>query len=213
MRYWLAIFLATVLVVAPAHSLRAAMSSTDYYIYADDFSVGGGLSSGGSYSLQDTVGQSPTDISTGGSYALHSGYQYQTLGSISLSISDSSLSLGTLTSTGASSTAATTATITTDSATGYVLSISNVSGTSLAAVSDGAVDGDGSSEEYGVAASGSDAAFGTDQAVTSSLALASNAGAVSGGSATILTFKAVRGAASEAGSKSQSITLSAVANF
>ena len=37
----------------------AAMSSTNYYIYAEVISVGGVLSTSSAYSLQDTVGESP----------------------------------------------------------------------------------------------------------------------------------------------------------
>lgn len=212
MRYWLLIIFLTGGVLFDPSVLRAAMSSTDYYIYADDFSMGGSLSAGGTYSLQDTIGQSPADISSGGSYSLQAGYQFQTQGQISLSISSSSLGLGTLSSTGASSTASATVTITTDSTSGYVLSISSVSGTSLTAVADGAVDGDGNSEEYGVAVSGTGAAFVNDQAVAGGLTLSSSTIAVSN-DATVLTFKAIRGASSTAATYSQSVTLSAVANF
>ncbi|OGH87807.1 MAG: hypothetical protein A3J93_05245 [Candidatus Magasanikbacteria bacterium RIFOXYC2_FULL_42_28] len=212
MRNFLAIILIALGLVVDPVILRAAMSSTDYYIYADDFSMGGGLSTGGEYSLQDTIGQSPVDAISGGSYALSAGYQFQTLGTISMSISSSSLSLGTLSATGASSTAETTVTVITDSASGYVLSVSDVSGESLTPVADDAVDGNGDSEEYGLAVSGSDADFATDEPVATSLTLASNS-EIANGNATVLTFKAIRGVSSTADTYSQSITLSAVANF
>jgi len=107
-------------------------------------------------------------------------------GILSMSISGTALNLGTL-DIGAVSSASTVATITTDSFTGYTLSIGSVSGTVLTAVSDGAVTA--GSEEYGMAVSGADAAFADDRGVSAGLALASANSAVTSREAT-LTFKA-----------------------
>ena len=130
-------------------------------------------------------------------------------GILSMSISGTALNLGTL-DIGAVSSASTVATITTDSFTGYTLSIGSVSGTVLTAVSDGAVTA--GSEEYGMAVSGADAAFADDRGVSAGLALASANSAVTSREAT-LTFKAAISNDSIAGSRSQSMVLSASANF
>lgn len=192
-----------------------AMSSTNYYIYADAISVGGILSTGGEYSLQDTIGESIIGTSTGSSYEIKGGYQFMERDSeISLSISSASLSLGTLVSSTAFSSASTTVSVDAFS-TGFVLSVSDVSGNILTPVTDGQVDGvlgiDNDVEEYGLAVAGIEANFLGDQSVTTSLVLASSSLPVS--SNTILTFKAIRNASTTPGSYTQNITLTASANF
>ena len=119
---FLAIALFGLVAFGAAHETWGAMSSTNYYIYADDFSMGGGLSTGTIYSLQDTIGQSPIDISTSTSYEIRAGYQYSVLGELSMSISDTSVDLGTLTGLGATSSAQTVVTVTADPASSFILS-------------------------------------------------------------------------------------------
>lgn len=201
-------FLLALALLLPAH-LLAAMSSTDYYIYADNVGVGGALSTGGIYSVEDTVGESPAGVASSSIYEVRGGYQYMERGSMSLFISESALNLGTLSSSTVSI-ATTTATVTTDSSTGYTMSVGAVSGTSLAAVADGEVTT--SSEEYGIAVSGVGAAFANERAIAATLALASSSTPVSG-DATILTFKASMANGSAAGAYSQTVTVSATANF
>lgn len=209
----LSFILLGILLFGAASPLRgqAAMTSTNYTIYADSVGVnsGGGEGSGGSFNLQDTLGESPVDATTSTSYQVLGGYQSMDAGSISLSLSNSSLNLGTL-SAASVSTAGSTATVTTNSTTGYTLSVSALSGSMPANVADGSVTA--GVEEYGLAVGGSDAAFGNDRAVVNGLALASSGSPVYQ-SQTTLTFKASRGSASAAGGFSQSITITASANF
>ena len=99
-----------------------AMSSTDYFIFADSINVGGIYSTGGSYILQDTLGEIAVGTSTGGTYDIKAGYQSMERGYITLALSNSTINLGTL-SVGAISSSTATATVSTDSATGYSLSV------------------------------------------------------------------------------------------
>lgn len=188
-----------------------AMSSTNYYIYADVIGVGGVLSTSSAYSLQDTSGESFAGFTTSSSYLIKGGYQYMEQDELSLSVSNTSLSLGSLVQYTASSTAATTVSVSSGSAGGFSLSISGVTGSILSDVNDGAVDGDGDSEEYGIGVAGANAAFADDRAVAPGLVLASSTVPVV--SNTILTFKVIRNASTILGSYSQNLTLSASANF
>ena len=187
----------------------AVMTSTNYYIYADTIDTGGILSTSSAYRIQDTIGETSASFTTSSSYIIHGGFQGSEQGSLSLTFSASAVGLGSLT-TGAVASGSSIATITTDSATGYSLSIGSVSGSSLASVSDGTVTA--GVEEYGVAVSGTDSAFVTDQGVTAGLVLASFNAPVNN-SQTTLTFKAAISGASSAGAYSQTVTIAASANL
>ena len=54
-------------------SVLAAMSSTNYMIYADSLETGGGLSSGGGYNLEDTIGEGIISGSVGSNYTIKAG--------------------------------------------------------------------------------------------------------------------------------------------
>ncbi len=205
--YKLSLFVVVLLLgslVFPATSW-GVMSSTNYTIFADSVDSGGVLSTGGAYSLQDTVGESPVGSSTSSTYEVIGGYQAMDWAILAISIDTASINLGTLSvSTVAASSAV--VSVTADAFDGYVLSVAGVSGSSLTAVSDGTVTA--GTEEYGVAVSGPDAAFGDDRAITAGLNLSSSSTPVDG-ALTTLTFKAAMAAASTAGARSQSITLTA----
>lgn len=186
-----------------------AMSSTNYFIYADTVETGGGLSTGGVYGLQDTAGESPVGFSSSSAYEIRAGYQFMERGSLSLIISSNSLNLGTLSATAVNS-GSTTATVTTDSVTGYSLSISSVSGTSVAAVTDGTVTA--GSEEYGFSASGAESSVTGDVAVAASTLVASTSSPITD-SATIMTFKASMSPSTVGGSYGQTVTIAASANI
>lgn len=190
----------------------AAMSSTNYYIYADSVDFGGGTGTSTSFGLQDTLGGYATGISTSTSYQINAGYQAATGGTLSFDLSGNTINFGSLPAAGTVATANVLATVNTDSGTGYALSVSGVSGSSLTAVSDGVVDGAGSVEEYGLAVSGTHTAFSNDSAITNGLILSSTA-APAASDVTTLTFKAVRSASSAVGTYSQNITLTASANI
>lgn len=199
-------------VLAIPSLVLAAMSSTNYYIYADSIDFGGGVGTSTNYSLQDTLGDYAVGISTSTSYQVRAGYQAAVIGSLSLTLDGNSINFGTLTSAGVVSSGNVAATVNTDSATGYTLSISGISGNSLAAVVDGTVDGIGSAEEYGLAVSGSQAAYINDAAIVNGLVL-SSASLPASSVITTLTFKAVRSSGSTANTYSQNITLTAAANI
>src|SRR3989339_691776 len=172
-----------------------AMSSTNYFIYADTVDFGGGVGT-----------------STSTNYQIRAGFQIVEVGILSLNLDSNSMNFGTLSTAGAVASGNTTATVDTNSATGYVLSISSVDGSSLTAVSDGAVDGAGNTEEYGLAVNGANEAYINDAAIVSSLTLAASPVAVSS-DVTTLTFKAVRSSGSSSGTYSQNIVINAVANI
>lgn len=190
-------------------SVLAAMSSTNYMIYADSVETGGGLSTGGNYSLEDTYGEGIVSGSVGSTYNINAGYQAMVLGSLSMNISNETITLGDL-NTAAINVASTTVTITTDAATGYSMSVQSVSGTGLAAVSDGEVTA--GQEEYGLAVVGIDAVTTTDRGLTSSLILANSDGPVTGRQ-TDLVFKAAISSTTTPGSRSQTIGIGVSANL
>lgn len=193
---------------------RAAMSSTHYFIYADSVGFGGGLTTSTSYNVESTVGGAPIGITSSTSYTVKSGYQAMERGEISLTVDTNSVSLGNLNiGRAAVSTGNVAATVKTDSLNGYSLCVDTVTGAGLAAVSDGAVDGDSSSEEYGVSVSGSDAAFADDRAITIGLVLASNSAEMTTDRISTVTFKAIVNTVSAIASYSQTISLAAVANL
>ena len=192
-----------------ADQTQAAMSSTNYYIYADALDTGGVNSTSTSYSVQDTIGEAAGDVTTSSSYIVRGGYQGAELGNLTMTISASSVGLGTLSSNQVS-VGSSIVSITTDSNTGYSLSIGSVSGAGLAAVSDGTVTA--GVEEYGVAVVGAERAFTNDQGITAGLLLASSATPISSSQST-LTFKASISGSSTAGSYSQTVSLTASANL
>ncbi len=199
------------LLIVPSF-VMAAMSSTNYYIYADSVDFGGGTGSSTSFGLQDSLGGYAVGISTSTSYQIRAGYQAAESGQLSLLLNGNSIDLGTLNTANAVATGNIVATVDTDSGTGYTLSVSNVSGTSLAPVIDGTVDGVGNIDEYGLAVSGTHVAYSNDTAIVNSLVLSSFSSAITS-DVTTLAFKAVRSTGSAAASYSQNITLTAAANI
>lgn len=205
------IFFITSLIILLPNIVGAAMSSTNYYIYSDSLDYGGSLATSTSYNLQDSVGSEVgMGNSTSTSYQVKAGYQGVEFGTLTLSLNSNSVDLGQP-SAGTVVTGSVVATVDTNSDSGYTLSISGVSGTALSAVSDGAVNGAGGIDEYGLAVSGSHAAYGDDRAVANGLVLSSFTGAAAN-VPTTLTFKAVRKADSPAQTYSQDLTLTLSAN-
>ncbi len=186
------------------------MSSTNYYIFADSIDTGGTLATSASFELQDTIGETPTDSTTSSSYIVRGGYQSMEVGTLSMTISVASLGLGELSPSQVKG-ASTVVSITSDSTTGYALTVGGVSGASITGVADGTVTA--GSEEYGFAVAGADAAFSGDKAIAPGLVIASSDSVVLNRLAT-LTFKASINLDSRpAASYSQSITLSASTNL
>lgn len=199
------------LIILLPHVAQAAMSSTNYFIYADSLDYGGGQATSASNNLEDSIGsEMAVGYSTSTSYEIKAGYQGIQVGSLTLSLTSNSINLGQP-EVGVVVSSSVVATVDTDSETGYTLSISSVSGSSLTAVGDGAVDGVGSAEEYGLAVSGVHSDYVTDAAVASSLVLSSFNSNITTDTTTLI-FKAVRSSNSTAQTYSQDIILTAAVN-
>jgi hypothetical protein len=192
----------------PATSF-GVMSSTNYTIFADSIDAGGVLSASGSFSLEDTIGESPVDVASSSVYQIFGGYQFMDWGSITLDISASSVNLGDLTSAQVS-TSSVILSVNTSASSGYVLSVGSVSGTSLTAVADGSVTA--GQEEYGVALIGVDVAFADDRAVAGGLNLSSSSSPVTAAETTLI-FKASIASSTATGARSQTVTLNASTNL
>ena len=185
------------------------MSSTNYTIFADSIDSGGALSTSGTYSLEDSIGESPVGSIVSSTYEILGGYQAMDWGGLALELDTTNINLGNLTTSAVASSTAV-ASVTAAAASGYVLSVGAVGGTSLAGVTDGVVTA--GQEEYGVAVSGSDVAFFDDREIIGGLNLASSSTPVTN-APTNLTFKAAISASTATGARSQSITLTASANI
>lgn len=199
----------TLLLLGLPVSTRTEMTSASYTIYADSVNTGGILSTGGDYSLEDTIGESPLGVNTGGVFEVRGGYQAMIRSSLSLTVDNSNLNLGTLSSS-TIATASTTAEITTDDDFGYTLSIGSVVGTAIASVTDGSVTV--GTEEYGFSVSGSDSLFSGDVAVTSAIQISASSTPVNA-SQTILDFKASISSGTAPGTYTQNISLIASTNL
>jgi hypothetical protein len=192
----------------PSASL-GVMSSTNYTIFADSIDSGGALSASGTYSLEDTLGESAPSSTASSGFEILGGYQYMDWSVLAIEVDTANVDLGNLTVAQVANSSVVVS-VTADADSGYVLSVGSTGGTSLAPVSDGAVTaGD---EEYGVAVAGTDAVFADDRAVVAGLNLSASSTAVTFAQ-TSLIFKAAMSASTATGARSQSITLSASTNI
>lgn len=192
----------------PSVSL-GVMSSTNYTIFADSIDSGGGLSVGGVYSLEDTIGESAVGSIVSSTYEILGGYQAMDWSVLQIEIDTNSIDLGSLTTAQVASSSALVS-VTANAASGYVLSVGSVGGSSLAPVSDGAVTA--GQEEYGVAVSSADAVFNDDREIIAGLNLSVSSTAVVAAPSS-LVFKAAISAGTAAGVRSQSIILTASTNI
>lgn len=123
MRITLYLSLLIALVSIP-HAFAQVMQSNSYQIQSDSINLGGGYSSSTSYRLEDTLGEIATGPSESASYRLRAGYQQMHEVYLALTGADDvamSPALGGV--TGGTANGSTTVTVTTDSASGYELSI------------------------------------------------------------------------------------------
>lgn len=188
----------------------AAMTSSNYTIYADSISVGGvGLATSSGYSLEGTLGEPIAGISSSTSYEARAGFQSSEREDLSLTINTTNVALGELSSNSINS-ASVIVTVTSYALTGYSLNVGSVSGSITATVNDGEVST--GVNEYGFTVSGNDKSFSGDKAVVAGQAIAAASGQKVD-SATTLTFKAARNDAATVGTYSQAITLQVSANF
>jgi len=189
-----------------------AMSSTNYYIYADSINTGGVFSTSSAYSMQSTVGESPAGTASSTTYEIRGGYQSMERGSLSFDLSTSSLALGTL-SVSAVAAASTTATVTTDSATGYSLSIGSATWTTGTALDDIATAAFvAGTEAYGMVTSTVGGGDGNAFVVAMSTVVNSASGPVTSAQ-TVLTFKAAIDSGTTSGARAQTVVFQAAANF
>ncbi|GEM_PF-930040 len=189
--------------------VEGEMSSTHYTIFADSIDSGGLLSTGGGVVGEDTVGEAMVGVSTGGQYTVRGGYQYLERGYLSVTVSETGLSLGQLNKNAIFS-AQTVITVSTDSSAGYFLSFGTVTGNSINSVSDGAVTV--GAEEYGVSVSGGASLVTGDVGVTSGLGLARVLSPIDF-STTTLMFKASISDSTTPGTYSQSVPLIVASNL
>ncbi len=194
---------------------QGAMSGGAYSIYADTFSASDdpAASTGGTYTLRSSAGESAGDL-TGGTYTLKGGFQAMEQASLSLSFNTTTASLGTLSLLElASSTVS--STISTDSSTGYSLTFDEDGdlrngGATIDDVLDGSVTV--GFEEYGLQTIGGGGTSPlANVAIVNGLEVASSLGPVSG-EETGIQFLATVGGATLAGSYSHIITATLSAN-
>jgi hypothetical protein len=185
------------------------MQSGSYKIYADSFNIGGVYSTSSAYALYDSAGEWPGGTPTSTTYEIRAGFQAMERGELAMTISNTSLNLGTL-SVSAVNTDSSVISVTSGSLSGYSLSIGSADASPITAVSDGTVTA--GSEEYGLAVSGTDVVFGNDRSIISGRVLATSTVAVTS-QPTTMTVKASRTATTSYGSKTQNIVLSLSANF
>ena len=186
----------------------AVMTSTNYSIIFDAVGVAGGdYITSTTYSLSETIGETPVLTASSTSYKVEGGYQAAVFGSLSFTLDTNTINLGTL-STSAVNSSAVIATVSNDSS-GYILSINNVVGSMPAAVTGGAVVA--GIEGYGFSASGIHSSIIGDVPVAGGTVIASTSAPASN-AITTLTFKAAASATSTPGTYSQIIDLVAAAN-
>jgi hypothetical protein len=108
--------------------LAEEMQSTNYKIQADSINIGGNLATTSNYRIDDTVGEVATGVSTTTNYQLKAGYQQMQISYISLAV-PSDITMGpNIETTGGSSDGSGSATVITDSNSGYILTVqANVS--------------------------------------------------------------------------------------
>lgn len=115
----------TLVIISMMHSVSAQVrTSTNYHMQSDSINMGGGLSSSSNYSLEDTGGEIATGNSSSSNYSLRAGYQQMQEVFIIMSAPTNIImdpALGGL--TGGVSNGSTTVTVTTDSPSGYQMTI------------------------------------------------------------------------------------------
>lgn len=203
-----------------APSVRGeTMSSENFRVFSDVVSTGGVYSTSSNYRLHDVVGEQGTSppTSTSALFAAHSGFLPQGAQILTLTVSATSIDLGRL-SSGAVATAALTATISTNSVTGFSASIredhdlQTSGGHTLSDVGDGAVTA--GSLEYGFRTQGTYGLFNaSDTGINAAgTTFAQSSGAVSGAQTTI-TFRAAISGVTPGGDYDHNVTVRASANF
>lgn len=119
-----ALLLTPVIVFSLQLAGAQVMTSSNYQMQSDSINVGGGLSSSTNYSIESTAGEVGTGQSDSASYSLRGGYQQMLETYIAISGSSAvTLSPSIPGVTGGTANGSTTVTVTTDSLSGYQLTI------------------------------------------------------------------------------------------
>jgi hypothetical protein len=115
----------TLLIIGSLHIAGAqVMESTNYSIQSDSINFGGGFSSSSNYRLESTAGEAGTGIGSSTNYSLRAGYQQMQEVYIAITgAANVSLSPSIPGVTGGTANGSTTVTVTTDSPSGYSLTI------------------------------------------------------------------------------------------
>lgn len=117
--------IATVLLVASLHIAGAqVMQSTNYQIQSDSINFAGGLSTSSNYTLESTAGELASGVSSSTNYSLKAGYQQMQEVYIAITGADNvTMSPSIPGVTGGTANGSTTVIVTTDSPSGYELTI------------------------------------------------------------------------------------------
>lgn len=196
--------------------LTTAMTGGVFELYADSFSFTSvDEATGQGFSVFSSGGGVVPTSTSGGVVDLRGGFQAAEKGILSLSLDTNSVAFGDL-SAGKVSSGRITLTASTDSETGYTISISEdgnlraISGASdINDVADGEVTA--GQEEYGIRVSGQDALVSGDRAISGSVDIASFSGMITSRS-TGVEFRASRGSQTAEGSYSHRVTFTLTAN-
>ncbi len=194
----------------------AAMTGGTYNIFADEFSAtdDSAAATGGAYSLRSTGGEPGVGNISGGTYTLRGGFQAMEKTVLSLSFNTTTVALGALSLLSIASSTVT-STVTTDSITGYSITLTEDGNlrdgvNDINDVADGAVSV--GAEEYGVRTIGGGGELaGVDTAIVGGLEIATSVGAVTG-QETGIQFRAAIGGTSLAGSYAHAITATITVN-
>ena len=119
-------FLCALFVLLCIDSVGAqVMQSTNYRIQSDSVNFGGGLSTSTQYTLESTAGEIATGDTSSTNYALNAGYQQMVYSTISLTPASAVTMTPSIPGiTGGIANGSTTVTVTTDSPSGYQMTIS-----------------------------------------------------------------------------------------
>lgn len=131
----------TVAIVIVCPVLAEEMSSTNYKIQADSVNVGGILATTTNYQLQNTIGESVTGVSDSANYKVKAGYQQMHEVYISVTApANITMAPNIKTISGGASNGSGNATVITDSASGYILSIKASAAPAMAMAGDSFAD-------------------------------------------------------------------------
>ncbi|MBI5221886.1 MAG: hypothetical protein HY980_00075 [Candidatus Magasanikbacteria bacterium] len=220
MRLFFCLCLAVSLVVFPLNAGSASMTSENYQLQLDSVDVGGNLTTSTNYKVSGSLGESPgvhETQSTSTNYIIEAGFQAAASGvALSATLSTNAVSLGSLT-TADTNKASQTLTVTTNSPTGYSVTITEDgnlrSGSDdINDVSDGEVTA--SSEEYGFRTSGVAGQYNNvDTAISGAAKTIATTSTIAISEQTTITYKASIAHGAAIGTYSHIVTITTTVNY